>query len=162
MGNPDQDKTTINVKSVQASSWVRAKDAAAKADESMGAWLSRAADQLANLEAGDRLILKGNPQPVSGNPGNPVGPDETLAGLLHGYGEALKGLAALAEAGVGPTQAELKTLRGVVRHRARELAGMPQGPVRTRAGKAVNLDGQSQRELGQSSVRLAGISEGWR
>jgi hypothetical protein len=70
MGNPssDDEKTTINVKGVNAGSWEQAKRAAHRAGDSMGAWLSRACDQLAKSESGDRLILPSNPGKEVGNP----------------------------------------------------------------------------------------------
>jgi hypothetical protein len=72
MGNPaDDEKTTINVKGVSASSWEQARKAAHRAGDSMGTWLSRACDQLAKLEAGDRLILPGNPGKEGANFGQP-------------------------------------------------------------------------------------------
>lgn len=66
MDNPD-DYQTVNVKRVRRESWERLKGACARSGEDFGPWLSRAIDQLANLERGDRLILpdeRANPQPT--------------------------------------------------------------------------------------------------
>lgn len=61
MDNPDDAKTIINVKGIVVRSYERAKKAANAANETMGSWLSRAMDQLANLEAGERYILPASP-----------------------------------------------------------------------------------------------------
>jgi hypothetical protein len=68
MGNPDQERTTINVKGVLVSAWETAKKAANKQNETMGSWLSRAIPHLANLEAGPREFPPVNPEPNSANP----------------------------------------------------------------------------------------------
>ena len=49
MGNLSDERTTINVKGMSVSSWERAKKAAGKQDESMGAWLTRAVEHLAYI-----------------------------------------------------------------------------------------------------------------
>jgi hypothetical protein len=50
------DKTIVNVKGISVPSWDRGKAAANRAGETMGSWLSRAIDQLADREAGQRYI----------------------------------------------------------------------------------------------------------
>tara|TARA_R110000751_G_scaffold307640_1_gene430317 strand:- start:13026 stop:13505 length:480 start_codon:yes stop_codon:yes gene_type:complete len=50
-------KTTITVKGFDAEVWDQARAAAKRSGESMGAWLSRAARQLAVMDAGAREIL---------------------------------------------------------------------------------------------------------
>ncbi len=61
MDNPDEERTIINVKGMRVDSWERARAAAGRAGETMGSWLSRACDQLANLEAGERYIPPSRP-----------------------------------------------------------------------------------------------------
>src|ERR1700754_1971710 len=51
MANPGEETTIINVKSVSAAAWEKAKKAANKQGETMGAWLTRAVTQLADREA---------------------------------------------------------------------------------------------------------------
>lgn len=71
----DDDKTTINVKSISVKSWEAAKRAAARSGETLGQWLSRACDQLAEREMGERIyppvIPEGNPPFLLDMPGNP-------------------------------------------------------------------------------------------
>lgn len=67
MDNPTDDTATVNVKNVRKDAWERGKAAALRSGEQMGPWLSRAIDQLANLEAGERYILpseRANPTPI--------------------------------------------------------------------------------------------------
>ena len=98
MANPDDEKTVINVKGVSISAWEDAKRSAAKVGESMGFWLSQAARDRANLLAGDRVILPGNPEPVKGNPLEPG----QVAALMQGFA------ATVAATGVQPKVALVK------------------------------------------------------
>ena len=69
----DDPRTVINVKAVSIAAWEKGKAAAAKADETMGTWLSRALNQLADREAGERYIP----------PAKPVKPDAVPGVDLH-------------------------------------------------------------------------------
>jgi hypothetical protein len=80
------DKTIVNVKGISVPSWDRGKAAANRAGETMGSWLSRAIDQLADREAGQRYI----PPDVPANPSAPR-PEIDLrevAAVLHAMGQA--------------------------------------------------------------------------
>lgn len=70
------DKTTINVKAVNLKSWEAAKRAASRSGETLGQWVSRACDQLAEREAGERiyppLIPQGGPPFLSAISDNPA------------------------------------------------------------------------------------------
>lgn len=101
MANPERDRKTINVKGMLVKSWDRATAAAGKRDESYGTWLSRACDTQANLEAGERLIEPGNPEPVKGNPAKTLEPGE-VAALMQGFA------ATVAATGVQPRVALVK------------------------------------------------------
>ena len=76
MADPQVERTTITVKSVEAEAWIMARAAVARTGESMGAWLSRAIRQLAEGEKGVREILPDERPAVS--PGlPPVSPQFT-------------------------------------------------------------------------------------
>lgn len=53
---PEDEKIIVNVKGVSAKAWERAKIGSHKAGETLGQWLSRACEQLANLESGQRMF----------------------------------------------------------------------------------------------------------
>jgi hypothetical protein len=108
MDNPDDEKTTINVKGVSAKAWERAKNAAAKQDETMGVWLSRAANQLADREAGPRELL---PQPPANLPPKMVKPTGLTAPELAAL---LQGMAALATATGIPPGVTTRTVRSTL------------------------------------------------
>jgi hypothetical protein len=81
-------KIVVNVKGVNGAAWEHAKAAAARSGETLGQWISRAADQLATREAGDRIIppARGaNPAPAAPPPGPALG---DVAALLQAMGMA--------------------------------------------------------------------------
>jgi len=145
MGNPLDERTTINVKGMSVSSWERAKNAAKRQDESMGAWLSRAAEHLANLEDGPRELppmAPGNPAPEMGNP---------TPAPVEGLGVLMQGMAALAAAtGTTPAKADTRRLYALVDDQVRQARGLPPRPVRRRQGGLAN--GQSLLENGKAIV----------
>lgn len=144
MDNPEGDKTTINVKAVSARSWERAKASAIKQGQTMGAWLSRAIDQLADAEAGPRefppVKPAANPAVETGNPGQAPG---MTAGELA---DLMRGVAALATAsGTSPAKADLRRAYGLADELVREARGLPRKP--RPVGKAA---GQSLLENGKA------------
>jgi hypothetical protein len=153
MDNPDDEKTTINVKGVSTKAWDRAKNAAAKQDETMGVWLSRAANQLADMEAGPREFppaLSANLRPEMVKPPGLTAPE--LAGLMQS-------MAALATAtGTPPAKADIRRAYALVDDHVREARGMPPRPIRmpTRPGKA---NGQSLALEGKSEA-ISPVSQG--
>jgi hypothetical protein len=133
MDNPDDGKTTINVKGVSAKAWERAKAAAAKQDETLGVWLSRAANQLADREAGPREFP---PQPPANLAPEMVKPSGLTAPELAAL---LQGMAALATAtGTSPAKADVRRAYALVDDHVREARGIPPRPIRLhpRPGKA--------------------------
>ena len=130
MGNPENERTTINVKGMSATAWERAKVAANRNGEAMGAWLTRAVTQLADREAGAREIppQPANLAPATGNRGS-LGVEQ-LAELMHG-------MAALAAAtGTPPAKPDIRRAYHLVDEHIREARGMPPRPIRVRVGKA--------------------------
>lgn len=153
MDNPEGDKTTINVKAVSARSWERAKASAIKQGQTMGAWLSRAIDQLADAEAGPREFPPANPAAnlaaQGGNPGQAPG---MTAGELA---DLMRGVAALATAsGTSPAKADLRRAYGLADELVREARGLPRKP--RPVGKAV---GQSLLENGKAPALVYAISD---
>lgn len=150
MGNPSDERTTINVKGMSVSSWERAKKSAAKQDESMGAWLTRAVEQLANLEDGPREfppMPPANPAPESGNPPALAASGAPVEGL--GLGQLMQGMAALAAAtGTPPARSDTRRLYALVDDQVRQARGMPPRPVRRRQGGLAA--GQSLLENGKA------------
>jgi hypothetical protein len=93
MADKAEAKTTIvNIKGIDLDAWEAAKTAAARQDETMGEWVSRALNHLVNLEAG--------PREFPPNPAANLGPKT----VNPGQAEALATLAGLAPAltGIGP------------------------------------------------------------
>lgn len=86
---PDE-KTIINVKGVSLKAWERAKTAAGRNDETLGSWVSRAANLLADMEAGGREY-------VPGRPAEPATHDQITA-RIGAVGALLQGYAAMATA----------------------------------------------------------------
>jgi hypothetical protein len=134
MANPDDEKTTINVKGVSAKAWERAKNAAKKQDETMGDWLSRAANHLADREAGPREFppaLQANLPPEMVKPPSLTAPE--LAGLMQG-------MAALATAtNIPPAKTDVRRAYALVDEHVREARGMPPRPVRLHPAAASYL-----------------------
>lgn len=132
MDGPDDEKTVINVKGMSLRAWERAKKAASKQDETMGAWLARAVDHLANLEDGPRELPPlppANLEPKTGNPSSlPV----------EGLGALMQGIAAVSAAtGIVPAKSNVRRLYALADDAVREAGGMSPRPVRVRApGKA--------------------------
>ena len=81
----DDQKTVINVKAVSIAAWEKGKAAAAKADETMGTWLSRAIIQLADREAGERYIPPAKPVKPATAPGVDL---HDVAAVLVAMGQA--------------------------------------------------------------------------
>ncbi len=126
MDNPDDEKTTINVKSVSAAAWERAKSSATKQGETMGAWLSRAINRLADSEAGPREFPPSlaNPAPEMVKPDSPSVPVSPvdLATLMQG-------MASLASAtGVPPAKADVRRAYGLADDLVRDARGIPRKP----------------------------------
>jgi hypothetical protein len=119
MANPDDEKTTINVKGVSEKAWERAKNAARKQDETMGDWLSRAANHLADKEAGPREfppVQQVNLRPEMVKPTGLSAPELT---------DLMQGLAALATAtGTPPAKANLRRIYALVDEHVLEACGM--------------------------------------
>jgi hypothetical protein len=141
MDNPDDEKTIINVKAVSVSSWERAKKAANRNGETLGSWLSRACDQLANLDAGDRLILPS---------ANPVNPSRNLAALPPvDFHEVAAIIMAMKEAGL-PVQKRIgQHVNALLHTKLREARGEPEkgrggrlihGLAAPENGKAISHD----------------------
>ena len=145
MGNPLDERTTINVKSISVSAWERAKNAAKRQDESMGSWLSRASEHLANLEDGPRELpplASANPPPEMGNP---------TPAPVEGLGVLMQGMAALAAAtGTAPAKADTRRLYALVDDQVRQARGLPPRPVRRRQGGLAG--GQSLLENGKATL----------
>lgn len=142
MDNPDDRNTVINVKGVSVKAWERAKTAAAKQDETMGAWLSRAINQLVDREAGPREFP---PVPMANHRSEMVKPPGLPAPELA---ELMQGMAALATAtGTNPAKVDVRRAYAAVDDLVREARGMPPRPVRRIAGKAggqaLSLDGKA-------------------
>lgn len=81
--------TTITVKAVPVSAWTRAKEAAARNDETMGEWLARAINQLADREAGGRLFAPGQTAPDAPPPPTPA----EIEGMMRAAAEVSKAAA---------------------------------------------------------------------
>jgi hypothetical protein len=135
----DDAKTIINVKGVSVEAWEAAKKAANKQDQTMGEWLTRALNHLANLEAGPREFLPipaANPDPETVNPNQAA---------------ALAALATLAPvlAGIGPklTRQAASDVSALISGFAREARGLPPRAKASRRGKA---DGQTLLENGKA------------
>lgn len=111
MDNPDDEKTTINVKGVFVKAWETAKKAANRQEMTMGLWLSRASETQANLEAGPMEIPAAN---LPAQPGNPLTlPAEDLAAMMAG-------MVALAGAtGVQPSKRTVRQVYGLIEDRVR-------------------------------------------
>lgn len=111
MATPEEATTTINVKNVRSTAWERAKLAANRQGETMGEWLSRAIDHLANLESGQREIA----------PGKPVKPTaELLAEIAPVVGGNLADM----------TREARSSVSALVDAHIRESQGLPPRPVR--------------------------------
>ena len=147
----DDGKTTINVKAVSARAWERAKGAAVKQGETMGAWLSRAINQLADGEAGPREFPPARVPPVE-----PVRPGPGLA--AHGPASALvspgeladvmQGMAALAAAtGVAPAKSSVRRAYGLADDLVRDARGIPR-----RARRDGKAGGQALLENGKAEL----------
>ncbi len=146
MDNSGDERTTINVKGVLVKSWEQAKKAAHKQAQPMGVWLSRAADQLANLEDGPRefpSLAAANPELKSGNLSGPFGNPETMtpeqvAMMMQGFASSMQAMAALSAAGK-PVPSGLRRAFRLADDQMRAAQGLPPAPVRVqpvRHGKA--------------------------
>jgi hypothetical protein len=160
MDNPDDEKTTINVKAVSARAWERAKSSAIKQGETMGAWLSRAINQLADAEAGPREFPPVKPAAnlpaETGNPGPAAAPEA----IAHAFGALLSGQAALVAAtGIQPLKREVRLAHALVDALSRDMQGIDRLPPpkprqsRSRGGKAA---GQSLLGNGKAAPLLDG------
>lgn len=156
MDNRADEKTTINVKSVSVAAWDRAKKAATKQGEAMGEWLSRAINQLADIEAGPREFPPANP-PVNqiSETGNPVrfalSPAE-LSDLMHAQ-------AALTTAtGKLPAKADTGRAHALAAEMVRAAIGMPPKPLRIgkAPAKKINKMGNPALANGQAAPMIGG------
>jgi hypothetical protein len=144
MANPDDEpRQIVNIKGIRTTSWERARAASARSGETLGAWVSRALDQLADRESGERFL------PAATPPANPANP--AAAADLAAIGAALMGLA---QAG-GTAQARVvrEVNRAIFAQAGGQLA--PRKP-RLIAGKAGAGNGKASDEQGG----IAGISAG--
>ena len=150
MANPGDETTIINVKSVSAAAWEKAKKAANKQGETMGAWLTRAITQLANRE--DEHPREFPPVKPAANHA-PVRPGTmTAAEVAH----MMQGMAALVAA-TGRTPPKPITARAyrLADDLFRHEMGLPPNPVRL-AGLAKK---QSLLENGKASEAPAADPE---
>jgi len=137
MDDADSERTTINVKSVDVIAWNRAKSAANLQKQSMGVWLSRAINRLADAEDGRREfppVPKANLVPEMGNlsplPGNPsMDPDEQSV-IRRDMAALMQGAAALAAAGAPLPKGPLRRAYRIAEDQMRAAQGLPPAPVR--------------------------------
>ena len=121
MDNPDEAKTTINVKAVSAKAWERARNCAGKHDETMGEWLSRAINRLADLEEHGTTV-----EP----PANPEKPVRGFSAAPEAVAEMARGMAVLAQAtGVMPAKRDVRRVYGLMDEIVRAARGMPPRPL---------------------------------
>jgi hypothetical protein len=119
----DEPTTTVNVKHMPVAAWKRAGDRARANDETLGSWVSRAINQLANLEEqGDRLILPGRPATPP-----PAGRDAAeLVPLMQGVAAMLREAAGHAAASGRPIPPGMaKEVHAAMRDLSREARGLP-------------------------------------
>lgn len=139
----DDGKTTINVKSVSVAAWERAKSSALKQGETMGAWVSRALNQLADDEAGPREFP---PSPANPSP-REVKPDSSGASVsMADVAVLMQGIAAVAAAtGQPPAKADLRRAYGLADELVRDARGIPRKPriVGKAIGQSLLLEGKA-------------------
>ena len=154
MGNPDDERTTINVKGVSVRAWERAKASAIRQGQPMGVWLSRAIVQLADMEAGPREFPPANPSANLGaGTGNP-GPAATMTAA--DLADLMRGMAAYAEAtGVPQAKADVRRAYGLADELVRDARGIPRKP--RPVGKTA---GQSLLEKGKAVPLIEGKRRG--
>jgi hypothetical protein len=150
VANPDDEKTTINVKGVSTSAWERAKKSAGKQEQPMGAWLSHAANLLADREDGPRALVP--VEAAESLPAHPPGSAVPAPARLtvDELGVMMQGMAALATAtGVMPAKADIRRAYAAADDRIRQDRGLPPRPVRRgkAAGKALPIERQSGMKL---------------
>ena len=155
MGNPEDERTIINVKGVSAPAWERAKKAANKQGQAMGAWLSRAINQLADAEDGPREfppLPVGNPPPEMGNLSPPAGNPEGMT--ADQLAAVMQGLAAVAASSwTLPTKVAVRRIYSLVDDHVREAKRLPPAPVRLRsAPSARKAVGQSLPRKGKTAL----------
>lgn len=151
--NDDDTTTTINVKSVRKPAWEAARRSAAKQDEPMGSWLSRACETLANLEAGPREFPPGglaNPGQEMANP-TAMTQDQLSARILA-VAALMQGFAAVRNAtGRAPGRRALVVAMRAIEQRQIAVDGLPDlARHRLIAGKA---GGKEVPEFGQSETK---------
>ena len=154
MGNPDDERTVINVKGVSVQAWEKAKRAAHKQGQPMGAWLSRAAEHLASLEDGPRELPPlppANPSSLaSANLGREMGNPSSLP--IESLGALMQGIAAVAAAtGTAPAKSNLRRLYALADDHVRDASGLPPRTVRGQAagkaaGQSLLISGKAERE----------------
>jgi hypothetical protein len=146
MGNPDEERTTINVKSVSVSAWERAKKAAAKQDDPMGVWLSRAAHHLADMEAGPREFPPAPPPPSASGPE----PAERKLSATELAALMQASAAFSAATGVKPAVRDAQRLHATLDAMVREGTGQPPRTVRPPRNAPLigKAEGQSLLESG--------------
>ncbi len=129
-------RKTINVKGVRAEAWERAGAAAKRQDQSLGEWVSRACDLLADMESGEREF--GPSQPVK--PRKELTPEQVAA--------LLQGVAATA----GSRHRAAVDLRLLASEMARDALGLEPIPVRSRAIPSGNLG-----RVSRQSALISGV-----
>jgi hypothetical protein len=69
MANPnDEPRTVVNIKGGRVAAWDRARAASGHAGETLGSWVSRACNQLADLELPEVELELADGSPVNGAP----------------------------------------------------------------------------------------------
>jgi hypothetical protein len=119
MANPGEETTIINVKSVSAAAWEKAKKAATKQGETLGEWLSRAITQVADREA---------EQPRELPPVKPSRPGTMPASEVSHMMQAMAALAAAT--GRPPPKAITARAYRLADDLFRSEMGLPPNPVR--------------------------------
>lgn len=139
MENRDEERAPKTIKAMPVRAWNRALAQAAKSGESMAEWLTRAIDQLADREAGERVLPPPAPQP------GPSVRDNPAAGM------APQDMAELMQAAVAAAQASGVPLpKSVARHafalvggQLRAARGLPPVKPRLPAGQTPLRIGQT-------------------
>jgi hypothetical protein len=146
MDNPDDEKTIVNIKGVLKRSWERTKIAADRNDETLGAWVSRALDQLADRETGPREF-----PPAANLAANP--PADARLGRLFDVMQHVGTLSAAT--GQPPPKRTVSRLYRLADEWSRAQSGMPPKVIR-----GVGLaNGKAGLETGKALAIEAEFSE---
>lgn len=140
MANPAEDRTTINVKGVPTAAWETARRAAAKQGETMGAWLGRAIETKANLEAGPREFPPEKPAANPGFTGQQIVPPYVGEVTPEGFGAMMQGWSAFAQAtGKPPPRAVISRANRLGDAILRKNLGLPVPPQRLARGQSLTV-----------------------